>query len=132
MRAETSARGAGSGETGLADMVPPLRFVTAASLFDGHDAAINVMRRLIQGTGIGICIQMQERCVNLIVLLEDGDLRFGALELEIAGSGGLPCTDRGQLFHFLSTWRHTFKRKTLYGIFRAVRFSWQRPYPWSG
>ncbi|MGH6960004.1 MAG: hypothetical protein ACREE7_05935, partial [Dongiaceae bacterium] len=29
----------------------PLRFVTAASLFDGHDAAINVMRRLIQSKG---------------------------------------------------------------------------------
>jgi methylmalonyl-CoA mutase len=29
----------------------PLRIVTAASLFDGHDAAINVMRRLIQATG---------------------------------------------------------------------------------
>ena len=29
----------------------PLRFVTAASLFDGHDAAINVMRRLIQAPG---------------------------------------------------------------------------------
>ena len=26
----------------------PLRFVTAASLFDGHDAAINIMRRIIQ------------------------------------------------------------------------------------
>ncbi len=30
---------------------PPLRFVTAAALFDGHDAAINVMRRLIQAQG---------------------------------------------------------------------------------
>src|SRR5690606_21256960 len=30
---------------------PPLRFVTAASLFDGHDAAINIMRRLIQSQG---------------------------------------------------------------------------------
>ena len=30
---------------------PPLRFVTVASLFDGHDAAINVMRRLIQDSG---------------------------------------------------------------------------------
>ena len=29
----------------------PLRFVTAASLFDGHDAAINIMRRLIQAQG---------------------------------------------------------------------------------
>jgi len=30
----------------------PMRFVTAASLFDGHDAAINVMRRLIQAEGV--------------------------------------------------------------------------------
>ena len=29
----------------------PLRFVTAASLFDGHDAAINIMRRILQGMG---------------------------------------------------------------------------------
>ncbi|HEX5635182.1 MAG TPA: cobalamin-dependent protein, partial [Gemmatimonadales bacterium] len=29
----------------------PLRIVTAASLFDGHDAAINVMRRIIQASG---------------------------------------------------------------------------------
>ena len=29
----------------------PLRFVTAASLFDGHDAAINIMRRIIQSKG---------------------------------------------------------------------------------
>ena len=30
---------------------PPPRIVTAAALFDGHDAAINVMRRLIQAQG---------------------------------------------------------------------------------
>lgn len=29
----------------------PVRFVTAASLFDGHDAAINVMRRMLQSQG---------------------------------------------------------------------------------
>lgn len=29
----------------------PLRFVTAASLFDGHDAAINIMRRILQSLG---------------------------------------------------------------------------------
>jgi methylmalonyl-CoA mutase len=29
----------------------PIRIVTAASLFDGHDAAINLMRRLMQATG---------------------------------------------------------------------------------
>src|SRR3546814_4038409 len=40
----------------------PLRFVTAASLFDGHDAAINIMRRLIQRSdmrGDGkVCVSM--------------------------------------------------------------------------
>src|SRR5690606_11284426 len=29
----------------------PIRIVTAASLFDGHDAAINVMRRILQASG---------------------------------------------------------------------------------
>ena len=39
------------------ETVPPyipkykVRIVTAASLFDGHDAAINIMRRIIQSTG---------------------------------------------------------------------------------
>jgi len=28
-----------------------IRIVTAASLFDGHDAAINIMRRIIQASG---------------------------------------------------------------------------------
>lgn len=30
----------------------PLRFVTAASLFDGHDASINIMRRILQSQGV--------------------------------------------------------------------------------
>jgi methylmalonyl-CoA mutase len=29
----------------------PVRFVTAASLFDGHGAAINIMRRILQRQG---------------------------------------------------------------------------------
>ena len=28
-----------------------VRFVTAASLFDGHDASINIMRRILQSSG---------------------------------------------------------------------------------
>src|SRR5690625_1623486 len=31
-----------------------VRVVTAASLFDGHDAAINIMRRIIQSTGVEV------------------------------------------------------------------------------
>ena len=38
-------------ETVFETSTGPPRIITAASLFDGHDAAINVMRRLIQSSG---------------------------------------------------------------------------------
>ena len=47
----TSAIDLRSDQDEVTPQSPPLRFVTAASLFDGHDAAINVMRRLIQAAG---------------------------------------------------------------------------------
>ena len=31
-----------------------VRFVTAASLFDGHDASINIMRRILQSNGVEV------------------------------------------------------------------------------
>jgi methylmalonyl-CoA mutase len=45
----------------------PLRFVTAASLFDGHDAAINVMRRLIQDAGAEVVHLGHNRSVADVV-----------------------------------------------------------------
>jgi isobutyryl-CoA mutase len=54
----------------------PLRFVTAASLFDGHDAAINVMRRLIQDSGAEVIHLGHNRSVRDIVraaIQEDAD-----------------------------------------------------------
>jgi methylmalonyl-CoA mutase len=45
----------------------PLRFVTAASLFDGHDAAINIMRRLIQDQGTEVIHLGHNRGVEEIV-----------------------------------------------------------------
>lgn len=54
----------------------PLRFVTAASLFDGHDAAINIMRRLIQEQGTEVVHLGHNRGVEEIVraaLQEDAD-----------------------------------------------------------
>ncbi len=44
-----------------------VRIVTAASLFDGHDAAINVMRRLIQATGVEVIHLGHNRSVQEIV-----------------------------------------------------------------
>src|SRR5690606_8201252 len=45
----------------------PLRFVTAASLFDGHDAAINIMRRLIQSQGAEVIHLGHNRSVEDVV-----------------------------------------------------------------
>ena len=44
-----------------------IRIVTAASLFDGHDAAINIMRRIIQSTGVEVIHLGHNRSVNEIV-----------------------------------------------------------------
>ncbi len=44
-----------------------IRIVTAASLFDGHDAAINVMRRIIQSTGVEVIHLGHNRSVLEIV-----------------------------------------------------------------
>ena len=46
---------------------PPLRFVTAASLFDGHDAAINVMRRILQSAGAEVIHLAHNRSVEEVV-----------------------------------------------------------------
>ncbi|MCB0282735.1 MAG: methylmalonyl-CoA mutase family protein [Calditrichaeota bacterium] len=44
-----------------------IRIVTAASLFDGHDAAINIMRRLIQATGCEVIHLGHDRSVEDVV-----------------------------------------------------------------
>ena len=44
-----------------------LRFVTAASLFDGHDAAINIMRRILQSSGAEVIHLAHNRSVQDIV-----------------------------------------------------------------
>ena len=44
-----------------------IRIVTAASLFDGHDAAINVMRRIIQSTGCEVIHLGHDRSVDEVV-----------------------------------------------------------------
>ncbi len=55
------------------EQVPPykpknkIRIVTAASLFDGHDAAINIMRRIIQSTGCEVIHLGHDRSVEEVV-----------------------------------------------------------------
>jgi len=47
--------------------VNKVRFVTAASLFDGHDASINIIRRLLQANGAEVIHLGHNRSVEEIV-----------------------------------------------------------------
>jgi isobutyryl-CoA mutase len=63
-------------DSAVSQETAPLRFVTAASLFDGHDAAINIMRRLIQAQGAEVVHLGHNRSVEDVVraaLQEDAD-----------------------------------------------------------
>src|SRR5882757_5184626 len=56
--------------------VHPVRFVTAASLFDGHDASINIMRRILQAQGAEVIHLGHNRSVDEVVtaaIQEDAD-----------------------------------------------------------
>ncbi len=91
----------------------PLRIVTAASLFDGHDAAINIMRRLIQSQGVEVIHLGHNRSVDEVVraaVQEDADAialssyqgghmeyfryvvdslrEYGASHIQVFGGGG--------------------------------------------
>src|SRR5689334_23748099 len=44
-----------------------IRFVTAASLFDGHDASINIMRRILQSSGAEVIHLGHNRSVEEVV-----------------------------------------------------------------
>ncbi|MBI4742178.1 MAG: cobalamin B12-binding domain-containing protein, partial [Betaproteobacteria bacterium] len=79
-----------------------VRFVTAASLFDGHDAAINIMRRILQASGVEVIHLGHNRSVQEIVnaaLQEDvqgiavtsyqgGHVEFFKYMLDLLRAGG--------------------------------------------
>ena len=54
-------------KSGLHIPAYPVRFVTAASLFDGHDAAINIMRRILQSQGAEVIHLGHDRSVADVV-----------------------------------------------------------------
>ena len=64
---ETKARYAGHAAVEPYKPENKVRIVTAASLFDGHDAAINVMRRIIQSTGCEVIHLGHDRSVEEVV-----------------------------------------------------------------
>lgn len=54
-------------DTSLHTPTHPVRFVTAGSLFDGHDAAINIMRRILQSQGAEVVHLGHDRSVQDVV-----------------------------------------------------------------
>jgi isobutyryl-CoA mutase len=68
-----------------------VRIVTAASLFDGHDAAINIMRRILQSTGAEVIHLGHNRSVSEIVM---------AAVQEDAQAIGLSCYQGGHVEFF--------------------------------
>ncbi len=79
-----------------------VRFVTAAALFDGHDASINIMRRIMQATGLEVIHLGHNRSVGEIVnaaLAEDvqgiavtsyqgGHVEYFKYMLDLLAAGG--------------------------------------------
>ncbi|MET8871985.1 fused isobutyryl-CoA mutase/GTPase IcmF [Nocardia sp. NPDC004604] len=53
--------------TALYTPTHPVRFVTSAALFDGHDAAINIMRRILQAQGAEVIHLGHNRAVSEVV-----------------------------------------------------------------
>src|ERR1700761_8154022 len=59
--------GATMADSGLHVPSRPIRVLTAAALFDGHDAAINIMRRILQAQGAEVIHLGHNRSVQEIV-----------------------------------------------------------------
>ncbi len=55
------------GPDGVYRPIHKIRFVTAASLFDGHDASINIMRRILQASGAEVIHLGHNRSVKDVV-----------------------------------------------------------------
>src|SRR6478672_8695204 len=54
-------------ETEIVRPTNNIRFVTASALFDGHDAAINIMRRILQDSGVEVVHLGHNRSVDEVV-----------------------------------------------------------------
>ena len=63
----------------------PLRFVTAASLFDGHDASINIVRRMLQASGVEVVHLGHDRSVAEVV---DAAIQEGADGIAVSSYQG--------------------------------------------
>ncbi|MCB1804559.1 MAG: cobalamin-dependent protein, partial [Candidatus Competibacteraceae bacterium] len=63
----SASRNPAGNEPELQHAAHKIRFITAASLFDGHDASINIMRRILQSSGAEVIHLGHNRAVSEIV-----------------------------------------------------------------
>ncbi len=64
-----------------------LRIVTATSLFDGHDATINIMRRILQATGVEVIDLGHDRsAADIVKAAIDEDAQAIVLDSGEAGA----------------------------------------------
>ena len=72
----------------------PVRFVTATSLYDGHDVSINIMRRIIQASGAEVIHLGHNRSVSEIVdvaIQEDAQFRYVLRKLHTHKINDMDC-----------------------------------------
>ena len=67
MPIRTGSSGVSMSETTIYEKKHPIRIVTSAALFDGHDAAVNIMRRILQATGVEVIHLGHNRSVEEVV-----------------------------------------------------------------
>ena len=81
----------------------PIRFVTAAALFDGHDASINIIRRILQDAGAEVIHLGHNRGVNEVVRAA---IQEGAHGIAMSSYQG----GHVEFFKYLSVSRMKFKK----------------------
>ena len=93
--------------------VRKIRFATSASLIDGHDASINIMRRILQSSGAEVIHLNHNRSVDELV----DAVRYCSLGeitkalLEVGGSTGAICGRFLLSFRSVGPIRRTAPRK---------------------
>ena len=106
-------------KTGQAcQMQNPVRVVTATSLFDGHDAAINIIRRILQDTGVEVIHLGHNRSVTEIV--------DAALEEDVQGVA-VSCYQGGHIEFFKYLTNSTQFQPPLFfwSLIRLINHSWK-------
>ena len=93
----------------------PVRIVSASALFDGHDASINIMRRIMQAQGAEVIHLGHNRSVQEVV---DAAVEE---EMTAAEEAGVPYASRGEAMFNLGYYTWVEQQATPIEVFDARR-----------